>query len=177
MNKKKIIFFDGDGTLWYPIKTKRKEAPHWIYLDKQMKKNYKKYLVLTPTTLFTLKKLSKIGIITILLSTHPQKPREANLILKNKVKHFKINNLFNKIYATKPYHESKGEFIINILKKLKISKNQALMVGDSYDWDYKPAKNVGIDALLIESDYRMKHKNGRDVKNIIKNLKDVLKYV
>ena len=30
---KKVVFFDGDGTLWYPKTTKRTAAPHWVYLD------------------------------------------------------------------------------------------------------------------------------------------------
>ena len=36
---KKIIFFDGDGTLWYPKKTKYKEHPVWLYRDPITKKN------------------------------------------------------------------------------------------------------------------------------------------
>jgi hydroxymethylpyrimidine pyrophosphatase-like HAD family hydrolase len=35
---KKIIFFDGDGTLWYPKKTKYKEHPVWLYIDPVTKK-------------------------------------------------------------------------------------------------------------------------------------------
>ena len=34
---KKIIFFDGDGTLWYPKETKHKRNPVWIYKDKTIK--------------------------------------------------------------------------------------------------------------------------------------------
>lgn len=30
-SNKKIIFFDGDGTLWYPKKTKWTKKPHLIY--------------------------------------------------------------------------------------------------------------------------------------------------
>jgi hypothetical protein len=36
MNKL-IIFFDGDGTIWYPKATKRKVKPHWIYSDPKKK--------------------------------------------------------------------------------------------------------------------------------------------
>ena len=36
MTNKTIIFFDGDGTIWYPKNTKRKVAPHWIYSDKEI---------------------------------------------------------------------------------------------------------------------------------------------
>ena len=48
------------------------------------------------------------------------------------------------------------------------------MIGDSYKWDYKPAKEIGIDALLIESEYEsMKTR----VKNTIKKLSEIFKYI
>ena len=48
------------------------------------------------------------------------------------------------------------------------------MVGDSYRWDFEPAKNSGVDALLIESEYEsLKHK----AKRTIKKLSDIFNYV
>jgi FMN phosphatase YigB (HAD superfamily) len=41
--------------------------------------------------------------------------------------------------------------MVEVLKKLKLHKNDALMVGDSYFYDYLAAKDMGIDALLIEN--------------------------
>lgn len=58
MKNKAIIFFDGDGTLWYPIKTKHTVKPHWLYSDKSIK-NPHHYLMLIPTVESTLKKLRK----------------------------------------------------------------------------------------------------------------------
>ena len=52
--KKKIIFLDGDGTLWYPQKTKRTQKPHRIYCDDKIKDNYLEHLELTPNTKETL---------------------------------------------------------------------------------------------------------------------------
>ena len=102
----------------------------------------------------TLKKLKEQNIIAVILSTHPHPPKEARKILLEKTNHFKITSLFNEIHATKKYFEAKGEYIINILNKRKILKKHALMIGDQYLWDYKPAKNIGIDAILIDSIYR-----------------------
>ena len=175
--KKKIIFFDGDGTLWYPKKTRYKEKPHWVYLLDESEDNHNKHLIMIPTVLNTLKKLKKAGVITILLSTHPHPPKEADNIINNKVAHFKLENLFDEIHATRLHHGSKGEFIVKILNKRAIPKNNALMVGDNCRWDYTPARKVGVDALLIESEYMKKDPQGKKIKKTIKKLSNVLNYI
>ena len=43
------------------------------------------------------------------------------------------------------------------------------MIGDSYVYDYKPAKEIGIDAILIDNPYN-KHPNFHKVRNKIKKL-------
>jgi len=58
--EKKIIFFDGDGTLWYPRETKYTKAAHWIYDLPGDYKEHVSYLMLIPGVLSTLKKLKKI---------------------------------------------------------------------------------------------------------------------
>lgn len=171
--KKKIIFFDGDGTLWYPKKTKYSKHPVWLYKDKRFK-NHTNHLILTPSALSTIKKLKQMGIITIVLSTHPHLPKEADAIIKHKIKHFELDELFDEVYATREYSRSKGEFISKILKKRKIPKSNALMVGDSYKWDFQSAKENGIDALLIESEYEPMKKQ---VKKTIKKLSDVFEHI
>lgn len=47
----------------------------------------------------------------------------------------------------------KGEYIERILIKKQIDKSNAIMIGDSYKWDYKSATDIGVDAVLIESKY------------------------
>jgi len=105
---KKLIFFDGDGTLWYPKKTKHNKGAWKVYELPGGHKEHNKHLILTPTTYSTLKKLKKKGIITILLSTNPYPPRKADMVIKGRVKHLKLNNLFDEVHATKEYHSSKG---------------------------------------------------------------------
>jgi len=176
MNKK-IIFFDGDGTLWYPKKTKYTKHPVWIYKDPKTLKEHTKHLMMIPSVLSTIKRLKNKGIITVILSTHPHPPEEADFIIKNKVKHFKLGNLFDEVHATRDYHESKGEFMLKILKKRKIPKSKALMVGDSYRWDYRSAKVKGIDALLIESEYMHEHPAVKRIKKTIIKLSDIFEYI
>jgi magnesium-dependent phosphatase-1 len=172
MTKKKILFFDADGTLWYPTKTKHTVLPHWLYKDKSIKDTHP-HLMLIPTVESTLKKLKKTGVITIILSTHPHEKVEAYTILNKKVKHFKIEELFTEVHATREYHESKGEYISEILKRLNIPKSKALMVGDNYAWDYRPARRIGVDALLLESDYMKKDKRLK----ILKKFSDILNFI
>ncbi len=172
--RKKIIFFDGDGTLWYPKATKHREKPHWVYRTDGTPDDHCRQLMLIPTVLATLKKLKKLGVITVLLSTHPHPPQEAQALIHHKVKHFKLGEFFDEIHATREFHASKGEFIVKILKKRGIAKKDALMVGDNYHWDYKPARDVGIDALMIESDYMHKDPQGKRVQKTIKKLGDII---
>jgi len=175
--KKKIIFFDGDGTLWYPKKTKYQEKPHWVYSLNESEDAHCKHLIMIPTVLSTLKKLKKLGIITVLLGTHPHPPKESANIINNKISHFKLDSLLDEVHATREYHSSKGEFMVKILKKRGIPKSKALMVGDNYRWDYKPAKEVGVDALLIESDYMTKDRQGKRIKRTIRKLSDIFNHI
>lgn len=169
---KKIIFFDADGTLWYPIKTKHTQLPHWLYLDKSIKDHHP-HMIIIPTVESTLKKLKRMGILTVVLSTHPHEIDEAYKILNKKVAHFNLKELFTEVHATREYHASKGEYIIEILNRLNIPKTQALMIGDNYKWDYKPARGIGVDALLMQSDYMNKD---RRIKTI-KKLSDIFDYI
>ncbi len=174
---KKIIFFDADGTLWYPRQTKYNKHPVWVYRQYPNPHLARKQIMLIPGVIQTLRKLKKKGIKLIILSTNPREPKEANAIMQDSVKHFGIKDFFEEVHATRDYHESKGEFILEIIKKLGFSKKDALMVGDSYEWDYKPARDVGVDALLIENSYEKIHPNTNKVKRKIRKLSDVLKFI
>ncbi len=176
MNKK-IIFFDGDGTLWYPRKTKYNEGPWWIYKLTGDHKAHTNHLMMIPGVLQVLKKLRKKGIVTIILSTHPHPPKTADEVINHKVKHFKLTNLFDEVYATREFHKSKGEFMLKILKERNISKKYALMIGDSYFWDYKSARDVGIDAFLINTDYNKQYPNVKRIKNKIENMKEIFSHL
>lgn len=169
---KSIIFFDGDGTLWYPRRTKHTELPHWLYMDKSIKDHHA-HLVVIPTVESTLRKLKRMGILTVVLSTHPHEIDEAYKILNKKVAHFNLKELFTEVHATREYHASKGEYIVEILHRLGIPKTQALMIGDHYAWDYRPARNVGVDALLMQSDYMKKDQRIKT----IKKLSDIFDYI
>lgn len=101
---KKTVFFDGDGTLWYPKTTRRTRKPWWIYLDE-------------------------------------------------------------------------AENIIQIVKNHRLQKEDALMVGDLYTWDYAPAEAAGIDAVLIDSTYHQERLAAEPATNLAKELDEILPQV
>lgn len=171
---KKILFFDADGTLWYPHTTKRMRHPVWLYLDEELKHNYLEHMSLTPQAVETLKLLREHGIITVILSTHPHEAEEAARRLSEKVQHFELAELFDEIYATAEYPEAKGEKILEILKRHNLTKDDALMVGDSYKWDYAPAQSINVDAVLINSDYHQENKKNEPVQTLIDDLDGLL---
>jgi FMN phosphatase YigB (HAD superfamily) len=150
--KKKIIFLDGDGTLWYPKKTKRSEKPHWVYHDPLTKDNYLEHLELTPKIEETLEKFIEMGIILVVVSAHPFEEKEAILDIKKRVNHFGLSNFFHSVRSSIG-SDSKGKSVVmlDVLKSLGLNKEDALMVGDSYFYDYMAAKDIGIDTLWIEN--------------------------
>ncbi|MEK6928088.1 MAG: HAD hydrolase-like protein [Nanoarchaeota archaeon] len=174
---KKIIFFDADGTLWYPSETKYTKHPVWVYRKYSNPHEARRQMVLIPGVIQTLRILKKKGVKLIVLSTNPREPNEANAIMQDSVKHFKIKDFFDEVHATREYLESKGEFILKIINKYGFTKKEALMVGDSYEWDYNSARSVGVDALLIEHNYEKAHPNTNKVKRRINKLSDVLKFI
>ena len=171
LKNKKVVFLDGDGTLWYPRKTKRRIAPHWIYKDATIGDAFLEHLILIPSTKEALKTLKKRGYILILISTHPHTQKVADVLLKNKVYYFKLEKLLDAFYTARDYPGGKGEVMTDILKKRNIPKSRALMVGDSYAYDYASAKKIGIDCLLIKSEYLKPE--GRRVERLISSVKDV----
>ena len=174
---KEIVFFDGDGTLWYPKSTKYTQKPHWVYHDPATAGDPHQHMMLTPTAVETLQQLKRAGKLLVVLSAHPHPPEEAAKIIRAKVRHFNLDHVFDEVHATRPYEASKGEFMLKILKRRGISKKNALMVGDLYDWDYAPARQKGIDAVLLRSDYQRDHPQGKRVRRTIAQLQDVLNYV
>ncbi len=170
---KSIIFFDGDGTLWYPRTTKRRTAPHWIYQDNACKGNYLEHMILIPGTVSALKKLKAKNIITVLLSTHPVGDEAAKASLLRTATYFKIDKYFDEIHATLPMHKSKGIFMERILQERRLHKNRALMIGDNYFYDYQSARKVGIEGALIRSSYMYTPINGR-LRNVFSDLKSIL---
>lgn len=172
---KKVIFFDGDGTLWYPKTTKRTKAPHWVYLGGAIDP-YEQF-VITPTTAETLEELGKRQMKRVLLSTSPL-PEDEAIINRIKITQLvDIHHLLDDIQVSPDYPAGKGEQILKLLEKYELKPEDALMVGDSFKWDYKSAQDVGVDGLLLESEYQQEFIRGLQPNQIITELIDLLKHL
>lgn len=150
--EKKLLFLDGDGTLWYPSSTKRTRKPHWIYLDETTKDDYLKLLELTPGTKKALQHFYKKGVLLVVISANPHDEATAIAEITARLQHFKIETLFYAVRASNGNDPNgKTAVMLEIISKLGLSEKDALMVGDSYSYDYLAAKNASIDAFFIEN--------------------------
>ena len=98
-------------------------------------------------------------------------------------KYFGIYNFFDEIrpsYSSlkRGHADPKDMAILDVLRRRKIPKRNALMIGDSYTYDYLAAKSCGIDCVLIHAFKHVKDdKRYKRVHNKIKKLNEVLKYI
>jgi len=58
----------------------------------------------------------------------------------------------------------------HILRRKGLEAGEVVVVGDAYDRDVAPARKIGMAALLVR-------RTGRKTKNVISNLREVLRYV
>lgn len=151
--KKKILFLDGDGTLWYPSLTKRTQKPHWVYHDQKTKDNYLEHIELTPNTKETLEFFHKKGLYLVVVSANPSDEELATKEIGERLSHFGLNKLFYTYRSSKGNDPNgKTAIMLEIIKDLGLTKEDALMIGDSYFYDYIAAKKDGIDAFFIENE-------------------------
>ena len=183
--KKEIIFFDADGTLWYPKKTKFGEKPWWIYFDeKTASDDPLEHLTLMPNVRNTLKRLKSMGLVLVLVSQLPFPEKIANEQLRRLTTHFGIYEFFDQIRAshssiTKGIPDPKHFAILEVLRERKIPKSRALMVGDSYTFDYLMARrDAKIDCVLINGfKYTKELKEYNRVQRKIDNLDKIFGYL
>lgn len=149
---KKIIFLDGDGTLWYPKKTKRTEKPHWIYDHPDTKDNYLEHLELTPGVEKVISELKSMGMFLVVISANPREESVAVEEIKTRLKHFNLDENFLLVRSSPgDDQDGKAKIILEVLTDLDLEKQDALMVGDSYKYDYLAARQIGVDAIWIEN--------------------------
>ena len=88
----------------------------------------------------------------VVISANPESEEVVLKEMQEKLEYFGIEKLF---YACRVSAgddpEGKSGIILEILKELGLEKEDAIMVGDSYYYDYLAAKNIGVDALFIEN--------------------------
>jgi FMN phosphatase YigB (HAD superfamily) len=66
--------------------------------------------------------------------------------------HFGLTTLFYDVRSSEGSDpKGKSAIMLEIIESLGLQKEDALMVGDSYFYDYAAAKDVGVDAYWIEN--------------------------
>lgn len=171
---KEVVFFDGDGTLWYPRSTLRTCKPHWVYLDQSVVDPIAE-MVVTPEAESTLRELGKRGIQRVLMSTSPLEEEEALAHRVAIAEHVGIIDLLDDIRVAPEVVNGKGQRIAAWLLQHDVLPERALMVGDTYQWDIVAANSVGVDGLLLDSEHEAEVIRDNGVTDIvIKDLSDIL---
>lgn len=172
---KKIVFFDGDGTLWYPKSTKRAKRPYWIYYDfPNDEERQLSELILTPHSKEVLEELKRNNIHICIVSTNPNEESVAREQIQRRIDHLGLTDLIDDVLPSAMYMESKGEIVANVLKENAIGIDETVFVGDSYRWDYLSVSAVGVKTFLIESEYLNEKPEAKDVRDRITDLSEVL---
>lgn len=174
---KKVLFFDGDGTLWYPRNTRRTIPPHWVYFDPTTAQNPWVEFISTPTATETLVRLGELHVKRVLLSTSPLPEEEAIMSRIKAVQQVDVHHLLDDIQIAPDYPSGKGERMTELLKVYGLQAEDALMIGDTFQWDYQAAQDIGIDALLIRSEYQQEFIKELPKDRVITELIEVLRYI
>jgi hydroxymethylpyrimidine pyrophosphatase-like HAD family hydrolase len=176
---KKIIFFDATGTLWYPKTTRNNNDPGWVYRDAKTKATVHEHLIMLPTAKTTLKRLNRMGVRCVIVSAVPYPLYKSKAQLEKTIKHFGVGGLIWEYHTVNMVDgSSKAKLIERLLKKLKIKKNEALMVGDGYWPDYKFVRKRRIQALLMDSKYQNSRAwQIRKAKHRIYKLSEIIKFL
>lgn len=77
------------------------------------------------------------------------------------IKKYNLKDYFDEIFLSYSFGKLKTSenYFKEILKKMKLKKDDVLMVGDSLESDMKPAENAGIKTVLIDRFERREYEN------------------
>ena len=136
-------------------------------IDKEWWSNIK--LSCFPDVLPTINELRNRKMMTGIISNGLESDIEQILKLIDMKSQFDMKVGIDTFKSLKP----DKKIFIQTLVKLKMPPHEVLFVGDSLKNDYKGAEKVGIGALLIDRDNKIK---GKDIRRIL-DLRDTLEYV
>ena len=149
------------------------DSESFLRLEKDFIKEYKARMYLPglfSDTITTLKMLLKREIEVSILSASNQ------TILENLVTHYQIKKFFHYICGVDNYGANgKLENGVDLLKKINYDKKNILIVGDT-DYDYKVAKTLGVDCVLISSGHQSEKRLRCVGNNLIKSIAELENY-
>ena len=136
-NSQRIVFFDAEGTLYVPKKGKTFDD-FWEGGEHTLKRALENF-ELNRGVEETLGELLKKGHELVVVSVH--KPD----LLPDLLKGLGIRRCFADVLV----NGDKGELMEEYLDRKDAPKENAVIVGDIYHVDIKPAEKVGIRGLLL----------------------------
>ncbi len=155
----KAIFFDADGTLWTSVSGLHPDIFRGKMLDiylvtGEMSKvlDYAdQELQLDPKLIPVLKTLKSSGVKVGVISDHIQECLTAIL------EHYDIREHFDVIVTSSLVQAKKEELapIKYAMFQLGVTNKDVIMVGDSYERDIIPSRELGLDAYLLRTDYNL----------------------
>lgn len=133
------MFLDAEGTLYVP----RNGRSRWAFWARPSPEEAVEFFELDRGVVEALKKLrSEADTLSVVsLNTEP--------VLNALLDHFGIRSYFDSIMV----NGDKGKRIERFLEERGLSKDEALMVGDTPSLDLYPVLRAGVDAILIDRDY------------------------
>ena len=139
----------------------------FLQLEKDFVKEYKMRMYLPglfSDTITTLDMLLEKGIKLSILSASNQNILEKLLI------HYQIKDYFNYIKGVDNYGaKGKTENGLTLLKQIQCHKKDVLIIGDT-DYDYKIAKTLEVDSILISSGHQGEERLNCISDNVIKSI-------
>lgn len=136
----KAVFFDAEGTLYVSRKGKCLED-FWSHGELTLERAID-YFELNEGVKKTLEELLKKRMVIAVVSVH------KDHLLPNLLEHFGISDFFEEIMI----NGDKGRLMSTFLWERGIRKEDALMVGDTYEIDIEPAIREGIRSLQMGED-------------------------
>jgi FMN phosphatase YigB (HAD superfamily) len=133
----RVIFFDAEGTLYKPREGKTC-SDFWDGGEHTLERAVE-HFKLNDGVLETLITLRRMGCTMVVVSKH--RPE----LLPNLLEGLGIKRFFADIII----NGDKGENMVRFLEKFGVTKDMALLVGDSPSDDIEPARRVGVKGYLL----------------------------
>jgi putative hydrolase of the HAD superfamily len=137
---RKVVFFDAEGTLYVPKKG-RSFDDFWEGGEHTLERAAEHFRLNDGVT-ETLRVLAEKDYLIVVVSKHKED------LLPDLLERLGIMDFFADVII----NGDKGDIMVNFLRKRDIPKDQAVIVGDIYEIDIKPAERVGIKGYLLGGD-------------------------
>ena len=179
-NLNTITLLEYKNEFCFPIKSFYKKLgidiseKSFTQLEKEFVNEYNQRMFkpkLFNNVLAVLNGLKKEGFRLSILSASNQN------VLSKLIKYYSLTEYFDNVVGVNNYGANgKIESGQNLLKKINQTNDEIIMVGDT-DYDYKVAKNLQIDCILIGNGHQSLNKLQLTTKGVLNSLEDIMNII